>query len=197
MCCRVAGQIIRRMRLPLIIVLVVAMFSTAACGGSDDARMRATLTDHGCTYEGDSKVAAGTFQIDVKNQTQHGASFLFARLANGFTAATIKPILAKETAWGLSLSKTELRDIQKGKRPLQHPRPDLPQILDFQHGGSATAIGAGGSSVLPGVVSPSGAYAVICRVTLRDTLLGDFLFREQYVASQVDVTGALPGVTTP
>lgn len=40
-------------------------------------------------------------------------------------------------------------------------------------------------------VHPSGAYALICRVNL----LGNFL--EQYVASQIDVTGVLPGVTTP
>ena len=56
-----------------------------------------------------------------------------------------------------------------------------------------TVIGAGESSVLPGVGAPSGAYALICRVNL----LGNFLFREQYVASQIDVTGVLPGVTTP
>ena len=187
------GRIIRRMRLPLLLVLVVAMFSTAACGGSDDARMQATLTDDGCTYEGDTKLAAGSFQIDVKNQTQHDASFAFAPLANGFTAATIKPILAKETAWGRSLTKNELRDILEGKLPLRHPRPDLPEMFDFGRGGSDTVIGAGGSSVLPGVGAPSGAYAVICRVNL----LGNFLFREQYVASQIDVTGVLPGVTTP
>ena len=181
------------MRLPLLLVLVVATFSTAACSGSDDARMRATLTDDGCTYEGDTKVAAGSFQIDVKNQTQHAASFAFAPLANGFTAATIKPILAKETAWGRSLTKNELRDLLDGKLPLQHPRPDLPQIFDFRQGGSDTVIGAGGNSVLPGVGSPSGAYALICRVDL----LGDFLFREQYVASPIEVTGVLPGLSTP
>ena len=182
------------MRLPLILVLVVAMFCTAACGGSGnkDARMQATLTDDGCTYEGDTKVAAGSFQIDVKNETRHDASFLFARLANGYTAATIEPILAKETAWSLSLTKNELRDLLKGKRPLQH-HPDLPQIFDHQHGGSDTFLAAGESIVLPGVGSPSGAYALICRVNL----LGNFLFRKQYIASQIDVTGDLPGVSTP
>jgi hypothetical protein len=184
---------IRRMRLPLILVLAVAMFSTAACGGSDDARMRATLTDDGCTYEGDTKVAAGRFQIDVKNQTQHGASFVLARLVNGFTAATVTPILAKETAWGRSLTKNELRDIREGKLPLRHPHPDLPQFFDNRRSGSVTIIGAGESSVLPGVGAPSGAYALICRVNL----LGNFIYREQYVASQIAVTGALPGVTTP
>ena len=54
-------------------------------------------------------------------------------------------------------------------------------------------IGAGESSDLPGVGVPSGAYALICRINL----LGDFIFREQYVASPIEVTGDLPGVSTP
>ena len=171
------------------VAAVVAIVSLTACTGDDGTPMRATLTDDGCTYEGDTEVAAGSFQIDVKNQTQHGASFTFARLANGYTAATIKPILAKEMAWGRSLTKNERRGLLEGKLPLQHPRPDLPQIFDFRQGGSDTIIGAGESSVLPGVGSPSGAYALICRVNL----LGDFIFREQYVASQIEVTGTSPG----
>jgi hypothetical protein len=175
------------------VVAVVAIVMLAACAGDDGTPMKATLTNDGCTYKGDTEVAAGSFQIDVRNQTQHDASFLFARLANGYTAATIKPILAKETAWGRSLTKNELRGLLDGKRPLQHPHPDLPQILDFRQGGSDTFLGAGGSSVLPGVGSPSGAYALICRVNL----LGNFIFREQYVASPIDVTGNLPGVSTP
>ena len=183
------------MRLPLILALVVPVFCTAACTGSDGGggRMEATLTGDGCTYVGDTEVAAGRFQIDVKNLTQHGASFVFARLANGYTAATIKPILAKETAWGRSLTKIERRDLLEGKLPLRHPRPDLPQMFDFRQGDSATIIGAGESSDLPGVGVSSGAFALICRINL----LGDFIFREQYVASQIDVTGDLPGVTTP
>jgi hypothetical protein len=68
---------------------------------------------------GRHKVAAGRFQIDVTNLTRDGASFVFARLANGFTAATIKPILAKETAWGRSLTRIERREILEGKLPLQ------------------------------------------------------------------------------
>ena len=175
------------------VAAVVAIVSLTACTGDNGTPMQATLTNDGCTYEGDTEVAAGRFQIDVRNQTQHDASFLFAKLANGFTAATIKPILAKETAWGRSLTKNELRDLLDGKLPLQHPRPDLPQIFDFRQGGSDTVIGAGGNSVLPGVGSPSGAYALICRVDL----LGDFLFREQYVASPIEVTGVLPGLSTP
>jgi hypothetical protein len=174
------------------VAVVVAIVSLTACTGDDGTPMQATLTDDGCTYEGDTKVAAGSFQIDVKNQTQQDGSFLFARLANGYTAATIEPILAKETAWARSLTKNELRDLLDGKLPLRHPRPDLPQIFDFRQGGSDTFLGAGGSSVLPGVGSPSGAYALICRVDL----LSGFLFREQYVASPIEVTGDLPGVST-
>ena len=177
------------MRLPLLLVLVVAMFSTAACGGSDDARMQATLTDDGCTYEGDTEVAARSFQIDVKNQTQHDASFAFARLANGYTAATIKPILAKETASGRSLTKNELRDILEGKLPLRHPRPDLPQMFDFGRGGSDTVIGAGESSVLPGV----GARPVPMPSSVASTCWATSSSGSSTSPSQIDVTGDLPG----
>ena len=177
------------------VAAVVAIVSLTACTGSGkkDARMQATLTGDGCTFVGDREVAAGRFQIDVRNMTQDGASFVLAPLANGYTAATIKPILAKETEWGRSLTKNERRDMLEGKLPLRHPPPDLPQIFDFGRGGSLTIIGAGESSVLPGVGVSSGTYALICRINL----LRNFIHREQYVASQIDVTGDLPGVTTP
>ncbi len=81
----------------------------------------------------------------------------------------------------------------KGKLPLRHPPPDLPQIFDFGRGGSLTIIGAGESSLLPGVGVSSGTYALICRINL----LRNFIHREQYVASQIDVTGDLPGVAPP
>jgi hypothetical protein len=38
----------------------------AACAGSDDSQMRATLTNDGCTYRGDKTAAAGRFMIEVE-----------------------------------------------------------------------------------------------------------------------------------
>lgn len=185
-------------RVAATVAAVITTMPLAACGGNGDTRMRATLTDDGCTYQGDTKPAAGRFTIEVKNQTQRGANFAFIRLAKGFTAATIKPILAKETAWTRSLSEAEIRNMEHGKPPLHHPRPNLPQIFDFQgNDGSATDIGAGATSELPGGVS-AGSYAVICRniTQVGGRHLGVWKHYKQYVAAEIDVTGVLAGVTT-
>ena len=179
------------------VATVTAILSLTACTGDDDTPMQATLTNDGCTYRGDTKAAAGRFTIEVKNETPQGASFALLRLADGYTAATIEPILAKETAWVHSLSNSELRRMQRGQRLLQHPHPDLPQIFDFQHGGSATEVGVGETSDLPGVGAPAGKYALICRAfEYVGPLLPD-IWQEQYVASPIEVTGVLPGVSTP
>ena len=179
------------------VAAVAAMTSLTACGGDEETPMQATLTNDGCTYRGDTKAEAGRFTIEVKNETPQGANFALLRLADGYTASTIKPILAKETAWVHSLSNSELRRMQRGQRPLQHPHPDLPQIFDFQHGGSFTEVGVGDSSQLPGVGAPAGNYALICRAfEYVGPLLPD-IWQEQYVASPIEVTGVLPGVSTP
>jgi hypothetical protein len=186
-------------RIAATVAVVITILPLAACGGNNQTRMRATLTDEGCTYQGDTKPAAGKFTIEVKNQTQHGANFAFARLANGFTPATARPILARETTWIRSLSEAELRDLQQGTAPPHHPRPKLPQVFDFERGGSATDIGAGATAVLPGDISPAGRYAIICRNITRtegQRHLNAWKHYRQYVAAQIDVTGALPGVTT-
>ena len=46
-----------------------------ACGG-DEAAMRGTLTDDGCTYDGDTSPTAGRFTIAVENQTEFFGSFV-------------------------------------------------------------------------------------------------------------------------
>lgn len=182
-------------RVALTLAALIATVLLAACGGVDDSRMRATLTDDGCTYRGDNTAEAGRFTIEVENQTEHDANFAFLRLAEGFTADTIKPILARESAWIRSLSEDDLRDMEQ-KRPLDHPRPDLPQPFDFRLG-AATEIGGGASSELPGVGAPAGSYALICRVNPQERARQLLLWKEQYVATQIEVTGVLPGVTTP
>ena len=185
-------------RVAATVTAVMVTMLLAACGGNGDTRMRVTLTDAGCTYQGDTKPAAGRFTIEVKNQTEHGANFAFIRLAKGLTAAKIKPILAKETAWMRSLSEAEIRNMEHGKPPLHHPRPNLPPIFDFQRDGSATDIGAGATSVLPGGGGSAGSYAVICRNIIHVGGREQAVWKDykQYVAAQIDVTGALPGVTT-
>lgn len=167
---------------------------TDAADSGDDLRMRATLTDDGCSYRGDTTAEAGRFTIEVENETERDASFAFVRLAEGFTAATVRPILARESAWVRSLSKDDLFNIAEGNWPLG--RPDVTGIFDFRFG-FFTEIGGGASSDLLGVGVPAGSYAVICRVSTREKAEQMLLWEEQYVAAQIEVTGVLPGVTTP
>ena len=144
---------------------------TDAADSGDDLRMHATLTDDGCGYQGDTTAEAGRFTIEVENETEHDVSFAFIPLAEGFTAATVRPILARESAW-----------------------PVLPEIFDFRRTAAATEVGGGARSELPGVGASTGSYAVICSVIRKGQLR---IFNEQYVAALIEVTGVLPGVTTP
>jgi hypothetical protein len=62
------------------LLLSTAVLATG-CGGSDT--MRVTLTDDGCTYEGDASPAPGIFNIEVENKTSHFAIFTLWALAAG------------------------------------------------------------------------------------------------------------------
>ena len=63
-----------------------------ACGG-DEAAMRATLTNDGCTYDGDTSPTAGMFTIEVENQTEFSGSFVLLSLAEGSTVDDLQPAL--------------------------------------------------------------------------------------------------------
>src|SRR6476660_6027545 len=94
--------------------------------------------------------------------------------------------------------------ITKRRTTTQHANtPDAiqraPTRTSHTHGTSATDIGAGATAVLPGDISPAGRYAIICRNITRaegQRHLNAWKHYRQYVAAQIDVTGALPGVTT-
>jgi hypothetical protein len=88
-----------------VIVAAVITVPLAPCGGRDDSQMRATLTDDGCTYQGDKTAAAGRFTIEVENQTGHGGHFVLKELANGSTTDSIQPILDNPTSEIASLFK--------------------------------------------------------------------------------------------
>jgi len=191
---RYAPSVASGTRVAAIAAAVITTMVLAACGGNGDNRMRATLTDEGCTYQGATKPKTGKFTIEVKNETQRGASFAFLRLAKGFTAATIKPILARATAYMRSLSEAELRNMEQGKPPL-HPGPNVPQIFDFhENDGSATDIGAGATSELSGDVR-GGRYVVICRniTQVGGRQLAVWKHYKQYIAAEIDVKGVWPG----
>lgn len=59
------------------------------CGG-DNSGSHATLTDDGCTYEGDEATDSGTITIDVTNETAFRGTFAIFRLAEGRTLADVK-----------------------------------------------------------------------------------------------------------
>ena len=69
----------------------------AACGGGDaGGEMRLTLTDAGCTYEGDETPAAGMLTIEVENQSSKEGAFALGSIAAGSTIDDLE-------AYGLSL----------------------------------------------------------------------------------------------
>ena len=63
-----------------------------ACGGNE-AAMRATLTNDGCTYDGDTSPTAGMFTIEVENQTEFSGAFVLLSLAEGSTVDDLQPSL--------------------------------------------------------------------------------------------------------
>jgi hypothetical protein len=70
------------------------VLSTAAlasgCGGGGGDTMRATLTDDGCTFEGDTTPAPGLHTIEVENKTTHFATFGMWKLAPGKSAEDVQ-----------------------------------------------------------------------------------------------------------
>jgi hypothetical protein len=55
----------------------------SGCGGDGEDVMRATLTDEGCAYEGDTTPAPGLFTVEVRNETLRFANFSLWELAEG------------------------------------------------------------------------------------------------------------------
>ncbi len=73
-------------------VVLAGTVGLLGCGGDDGGTMRATLTDDGCTYEGDTTPAAGVFSIEVRNETR------LYELADGATIEDIAPAYEKAQA---------------------------------------------------------------------------------------------------
>ena len=131
-----------------------------ACGGGE-AAMRATLTNDGCTYEGDASPAAGMFTIDVENQTEFSGSFVLLSLAEGSTVDDLQPSL------------------EQYPRQFERVGPRLPEPPDYKFL-VRSDVEAGATSALPADV-PAGTYAVVCFVD-------DVPIEQVYIAEQLDVT---------
>lgn len=82
----------------MLAAVVMALATTlivAACGGGGSSETRATLTDEGCTYEGNETPSAGPFTVEIENQTFYFGAFALASLTEGSTIDDIEPFFKK------------------------------------------------------------------------------------------------------
>ena len=70
------------------LLLSTAVLATGCGGGSDT--MRVTLTDDGCTYEGDATPGPGRFDIKLENKTSHFVNFTLSALPAGKTVEDVR-----------------------------------------------------------------------------------------------------------
>jgi hypothetical protein len=155
-------------RIAVALLTAAVSLVPMACGG-DEAAMRATLTNDGCTYDGDTSPTAGMFTIEVENQTEFSGSFVLLSLAEGSTVVDLQPAL--------------------DQYPRQFERDGtLPEPPDYKFL-VRSDVEAGATSALPADVS-AGTYAVVCFVD-------DVPIEKVYIAEQLDVTSTGRPYTRP
>ena len=136
----------------------------ASCGVGGTNSLRATLTDDGCTYEGDTSPAAGRFTIKLANKTKFFGAFALARLSDGKTIDDLQPYLEK--------ARREFAETGTLAAP---PFPGFyEQVV-------RSGVGAGQSGDLPADL-PTGTYALMC-------FADNLPMWDVYRAAQLDVTG--------
>jgi hypothetical protein len=147
----------------MAIALLTAAVSLVpmACGG-DEAAMHATLTNDGCTYDGDTSPTGGILTIEVENQTEFSGAFGLVSLAEGSTVDDLQSALD------------------------QYPRQfekdgTLPEPPDFYALWGRSDVEAGTSGPLAADV-PAGTYVVVCFVD------DDLPTKHVYIAEQLNVT---------
>jgi hypothetical protein len=154
------------------LAIVAAALVLAGCGGGDDARMTATLTDDACTYEGSTTPRAGRFDIAVANETRFFSAFFVAaverRTELDDMQAVIDDLLRRFRKSGESPARTPWRDVV------------------------GSEVEPAATSVIPADVE-AGTYVVLCfvqesadrRLTSQDRVPP----RAVYAAARLDVTG--------
>jgi hypothetical protein len=70
------------------------LFVAAACAGDDPTRV--TLTNDDCSYEGPESVDAGTFALDLENESDEVGVFELVRLEPGSTPEELDAFIAEE-----------------------------------------------------------------------------------------------------
>ena len=136
----------------------------ASCGGGAGNSLHATLTDDGCTYEGDTSPAAGVFTIDFANKTKFFAEVALARLSDGKTINDLQSYLEK--------ARREFA--QSGTLP-------APPFPDFYEQVVRSGVEARQKGDLPADL-PAGTYALMC-------FADNLPMWDVYRAAQLDVTG--------
>ena len=135
------------------LLLSMAVLATG-CGGGGSDTMRATLTDDGCTYKGDTTHPPGPFHVEVENKTSHFASFALKPLAAGKNVEDVRQGYEQFTA-----------AVELGKKPgwneLGGWLDGLFAIADLNWPGTETAPEA--TSELP-VNASSGRFVIVCSV---------------------------------
>jgi hypothetical protein len=122
--------------------------------------MRLTLTDAGCTYEGDATPSAGMFTIEVENESSKEGAFALGRIAAGSTIDDLEAYVDEER-----------QRIRQGAEILGAPA--------FYSQVVRVGAAPGASSLLPADVV-AGTYALTC--------FNDPPLTAIYVAGQLDVT---------
>lgn len=115
--------------------------------------MRATLTDDGCTYEGDTTHAPGPFHVEVENKTSHFASF------------DLKPLAAGKNVEHVRQSYEQINAaLEQGKDPKDAGPPYLDGLFDT---GNLPWLGTDtvpeATSQLP-LNASSGRFVIVCVV---------------------------------
>ena len=109
--------------------------------------MRVTLTEDGCTYEGDTTPAPGLFNVEVENETSHFASFFIAELATGKSVDDVRHAFEQARP-----------AFEQGKEP-------KPGTFDglFANDQASTETDPEATSVLP-LNASSGRFVIVCFV---------------------------------
>ena len=117
--------------------------------------MRATLTDDGCAYEGDTTHAPGPFHVEVENKTSHFASF------------DLKPLVAGKNAEDARHGYEQISAaLEQGKDP-KDPHPGPPYLYGLFDTGN---LPWPGTSTVPEATShlplnaSSGRFVIVCVV---------------------------------
>ena len=148
--------------------------------------MRATLTDDGCTYEGDTTPAPGLHTIEVENKTTHFATFVMWKLAPGVSAEDVQHAYTQALA--------DFEQAHKIPRVGRLPANALfaPNVgaLYAPHFGYGTNTDPEATSELP-LNEYSGRFVIVCfegsSADTRTAPSASWSPRAVYVATELDV----------